>query len=199
MRKLNIPHQEILAIVKGQKNTAYGYWFTEDESKITEERIKEIKAKMRLRPVTAVDLRSMKVLRFETRKEAACQLGISQSNISNAIRVKCKIVKGFLFTEDESEITEERIREIKEDVRASHSVVAVNSDTLEVSIFNSQVSAGHQLGIDPRRVNDILKGRLKKSHGSWLCRADKNVIEKARAEFGNEVAEKVEELMSKNI
>lgn len=92
-RKLNIPHQAILAIIKGQKNTFHGYWFTEDESEITEERIQEIRAKMRLCPVFAVNLRTKKVLQFETREEAEHQLGISQSHISDAIRGKCKIAK----------------------------------------------------------------------------------------------------------
>ena len=123
-RKLNIPHQGILAIIKGQKNTAHGYWLTEDESEITEKRMREIRSSMRLRPVTTVDLRAMKVMRFENRKEAALQLGVSQSRISDALRGKCKTVKGqkntahgYWFTEDESEITEKRIREIRSSMR----------------------------------------------------------------------------------
>ena len=117
-RKLNISHQDIFAVIKGQKNTIHGYWFTEDESEITEEKIQEIKAKMRSCPVFAINLMTMKVFRFKTRKEAEHQLGISQTSISNAIKGKYKTVKGFLFTENESEITEEKIREIKEDMKS---------------------------------------------------------------------------------
>lgn len=198
-RKLNIPHQAIFAIIKGQKNTFHGWWFTEDKSEITEEKIREIRASMQLRPVFAVNVRTMEVFRFENRKEAEHQLGISQTSIGNSIRGRHKIVRGFLFTEDESEITEERIRKIKKDMQSSRGVIAINSNTLEVSVFNSQMSAGRQLGIDPRRVNDILKGRQNKSHGVWFCRADKNAIEKARIEFSDEVADKVEELMNKRL
>ncbi len=194
-RKLNIPHQAILEIIKGQKNTFYGWWFAEDESEITEERIREIKSGMRLRPVFAVNVRTMEVFRFENRKKAARQLGISQTSIGNSIRGRHKIVRGFLFAEDESEITEEKIREIKRDAQSSRGVIAINSDTLEVSIFNSQVSVGHQLGIDPRRINDILKGKLNKTHDYWFCRADGKAVEKVRSKFGNDVAEKVEELI----
>lgn len=198
-RKLNIPHQVISAIIKGQKKTFHGWWFTEDESKITEEKIWEIKSNMRLRPVFAVDVSTMKVLRFENRKEAEHQLGISQSSISDVIRGHCKIVKGFLFIEDESESTKERIREIKEEVQSSHGVIAVNSDTLEVSAFNSQVSAGRQLEISPKLICNVLNGWQRTTHGFWLCRADRNAIEKARIEFGDEVAEKIEELMNKSL
>lgn len=194
-RKLNIPHQAILAIIKGQKKTFHGWWFTEDENEITEERIRKIKSGMRLRPVTAVDLRTMKVLRFENRKEAAHQLGISQSNIGNAIRGKCKTVKGFLFTEDESEITEEKIREIKVSVQLSGVVIAVNLDTFEVSIFDSQVNAGRQLGISPKSVCNVLNGWQETTHGFLFCRADENAVEKVRVKFSDEVAKKIEELI----
>lgn len=195
--KLNIPHQAILAIVKGQKKTFHGWWFTEDESEITEERIREIKSGMRLRPVTAVDLRAMKVMRFENRKEVACQLGISQSSIGDALRGKCKTVKGFLFTEDESEITEEKIREIKVSVQLSGVVIAVNLDTLEVLIFDSQVNAGRQLGISPKSICNVLNGWQETTHRFLFCRANENAVEKVRVKFGDEVAKKVEELIRK--
>lgn len=194
-RKLNISHQDILAIIEGRENTVHGWWFTEDENEITEERIREIKACMRLRPVTAVDLRAMKVMRFENRKEAACQLGISQSRISDALRGKCKTVKGFLFTEDEGEFTEEKIREIKVSVQLSGVVIAVNLDTLEVLIFDSQVNAGRQLGISPKNICNVLNGWQETTHRFLFCRANENVVEKVRVEFGDDVAEKVEDLI----
>ena len=194
-RELNIAHQDILAIIKGQMNTVHDYWFTENESEITEEKIKEIRSGVRLRPVTAVNLRTMKVFRFENRKEASRQLDISQSSISDAIREKCKIVKGFLFTEDENEITEERIRKIKRDMQLSDVVIAVNLGTLEVSIFDSQVNAGRQLGISPKRICNVLNGWQETTHGFLFCRADKNPVEKVRTKFGEKIAEKVEELI----
>lgn len=78
-------------------------------------------------------------------------------------------------------------------------MVAINSDTLEVSIFNSQVSAGHRLGISNKGICNVLNGWQKTTHGVWLCRADSNAVERVRAEFGDEVAEKVEELMNKSL
>lgn len=194
-RKLNIPHQDILAIIEGKQNTVHGWWFTEDESEITEERIQEIKANMRLRPVFAANVRTMEVFRFENRKEASRQLGISQSSIGDAIREKCKIVKGFLFTEDENEITEERIRKIKRDMQLSGVVIAVNLDTLEVSIFDSQVNAGRQLGISPKSICNVLNGWQETTHGFLFCRADKNPVEKVRTKSGEKIAEKVKELI----
>lgn len=57
------------------------------------------------RPVTAINLETGKVLRFESQSEAARQLGISRGNICEALKGLYAQLKGYLFTEDESEIT----------------------------------------------------------------------------------------------
>ena len=147
----------------------------------------------------AVNVETGEVLHFKSRGEAERKLNIPHQAIFAIIKGQKNTFHGWWFTEDKSEITEERIQKIKKDMQSSRGVIAINSNTLEVSVFNSQMSAGRQLGIDPRRVNDILKGRQNKSHGVWFCRADKNAIEKARIEFSDEVADKVEELMNKRL
>lgn len=149
------------------------------------------------RPVFAVNLKTGKVLRFNSQSEAARQLGILVENINDVLKGKHYTAGGYWFTEEENEITEEKIREIKANMR-SRQVIAVNLETGEVLWFKSQREAGRQLGIDPRRVNDILKGRQNKTSIYWFCDADKNAIEKTRVKFGDDVAKKVKKLMKQN-
>ena len=69
-------------------------------------------------------------------------------------------------------------------------VFAVNLKTLEVLRFISQVDAGRQLGIDNKRINGVLKGNCKQTHGWWFIYIDESAVEKIRTKFGNNVADK---------
>ncbi len=77
-------------------------------------------------------------------------------------------------------------------------VIAVDLDSFEVFCFESQSGAARQLGIDVRDVNDVIRGRHKKTHGFWFCSADEGAVEKVRVKFGDCIAEKVEKLMDAN-
>lgn len=74
-------------------------------------------------------------------------------------------------------------------------VFAVNLETLEVLHFETQSEASRQLGVFRGHINNVLKGRLNKTHGYWFCCADENAIENVRTKFGDEVANEVEKLM----
>lgn len=76
------------------------------------------------------------------------------------------------------------------------SVFAINLRTFKVLRFPSQHEAARQLGVDVRGVNGVLKGRQKTAGGCWLCNAGGDVIENVKSKFGDEVANKVEEIMS---
>ncbi|AZA17346.1 MAG: HNH endonuclease (endogenous virus) [Lactobacillus phage ViSo-2018a] len=65
------------------------------------------------KPVFAVDLRTGKVLRFESQSEASRQLGVSQGNICEALKGLYTQFKGYLFTEDESEITPQKYEKLE--------------------------------------------------------------------------------------
>lgn len=78
-------------------------------------------------------------------------------------------------------------------------LIAVNLGTSNVQYFESQHEAARQLGASQGHVSDVLKGRQNKTHGYWFCYADKNAVEKARAKFGDETANKVEELMNNKL
>lgn len=75
-------------------------------------------------------------------------------------------------------------------------VVAINLKTLEVLQFESQREAARQLGASDGRINDVLKGRQKTTHGYWFIDADDNAVESTRVKFGDSVADKVAKLMA---
>lgn len=77
-------------------------------------------------------------------------------------------------------------------------VIAVDLENLEVYHFDSQRDAGRQLKIYQRNISNVVRGKQSKTCGYWFCRVDKNIIERVRIEFGDEVAEKVEKLISES-
>lgn len=139
-------------------------------------------------PVFAVSLKTFDVLRFESKHEAARQLGVDQGNINAVIKGRQKQAGGYWFTEDESEITEEKIQKIKDNMYFLGGVIAVNLKTFKVLRFKSQKEAAQQLGISNGNINNVLKGRYKQTHGYWFCYVNENAIENIRSKFGDEVA-----------
>lgn len=77
-------------------------------------------------------------------------------------------------------------------------VITVNLKTLEVLRFESRREAGRQLGISNGSINSVLTGQYRQANGYWFTNADENAVESTRAKFGDEVADKVEALMSEN-
>lgn len=150
------------------------------------------------KPVFAVDLNTGKVLRFETQSEAARKLNVNIGNLNSVVKGKKNSAGGYWFTEDESEITEERIQKIKENMRFPDGVIAVNQETSEIFWFESQHEAGRQLGVFQQHINDIIKGRRNTTHGYYFCRADSTAVEKTRAKFGDKIADKVEKLLQEH-
>lgn len=147
-------------------------------------------------PVFVVDLKIGKILRFESQHEAARQLGVGQGNINSVIKGKLYQIGGYWFTEDESEITEEKIQEIKEKMELRGCVIAINIETSGVLWFESQSEAARQLSISRGNINEVIKGKRNKAKGFWFCYADEDALEKTRSKFGDKVADKVEKLLN---
>lgn len=147
----------------------------------------------------AVNLKTGEVLQFPSQSEAERQLGVASGNVGSVLRGRYKQAGGYWFTEDENEITKEKIQKIKNGMEYRGGVVAVNLKTIEVSHFESQKEAAQQLSIRKGNINGVLKGRLKKTHGYWFCYADENAVENTRAKFGDEVACEVEKLLSEEL
>lgn len=147
------------------------------------------------RSVFAVDLKTGNIMKFESRNEAARQLNIGRRHLQNVIDGQLNQVSGYLFTEGESEITEEKIQEIRDKMYFVGGVIAIDLESLTVSYFDSQKEAGRKLNIPIQSINKVVKGKMFKTHGYWFCYADENAVEKVREKFGDEVANKVEELI----
>ncbi len=150
------------------------------------------------RPVIAVNLETGRVLRFETRSEAARQLGVDDSAVNAVVKGRKPTAGGYWFTEDKNEITEEKIKEIKKKANFLGPVVAINQENYEVLWFESQSEAARQLGIDDSHINKVIKDKQNKTHGYWFCRVDEYAVEKTREKFSDEVAKKVEKLTHQN-
>lgn len=151
--------------------------------------------KARNRSIVAVNIKTFEVLHFESRSEAARQLGVHVENICAVLKGRQKITGDYWFTEDESEITKEKIREIRNGIYFWGGIIAVNLKTLEVLQFKSQKEVAKQLEVNHCNVNNVIRGRQNKTHGYWFCYADEHAVEKVRLKFGDDVANKVEELM----
>lgn len=78
----------------------------------------------------------------------------------------------------------------------NHPVIAINPRTGEVLWFESQSEAARKLGVDQRHITGIVNGKRHTTGSFWFCNADENAVEKTRIKFGDEVAKKVEELLS---
>lgn len=74
-------------------------------------------------------------------------------------------------------------------------VIAINSETFEVFCFESQREAARQLGVYQGGISGVVKGNRNKTGDYWFCCADETAVEKTRIKFGDNVSEKVEELM----
>jgi len=74
---------------------------------------------------------------------------------------------------------------------------AVNLKTTEVSRFRSRSEAGRELGVNQGHINEVIRGKRKKTGGYWFTNADNTAVEATRAKFGNDIANKVEELLKK--
>lgn len=147
--------------------------------------------------VFGVNLKTFEVLQFSSISEASRQLGISQGNIHAVLNGEYLQANKYWFTEDRSEITEEKIREIKDNMRLCP-VIAINLNNFKVLWFESQHEAARQLGVNQASISNVIRGKQNKACEYWFCNADKNSVEKVRSKFGDEIAEKVEKLIREN-
>ena len=77
-------------------------------------------------------------------------------------------------------------------------VFAVDLKTGNILRFETQSEAARQLGIHVASLNRVIKEKQNTAGRCWFTRVDENAIEKVKANFGDDIAEKVKELMSEN-
>lgn len=143
----------------------------------------------------AVNLNTCRVLYFRSQNEAARKLGLNVGHINNVLKGHRNHTGGYLFTEDESELTKNKLQKIKDGMNFLDGVIAINLKTLEVLRFESQMEAERQLGCGHGNIGSVLADRRKQAGGYWFVYADENAVEKTRTKFGDEVANKVAKLM----
>lgn len=172
-------------------------WCTHQENMTYKEKFGTSALEVSGRPVFAVNLETGKVFYFESQSEAARKLGVDNSLINEVVKGRKPTAGGCWLTEDKSEITGEKIQKIKNSMLFLGGVIAINLDTFEVLRFESQREAERKLSISNQYINDVVKGRANKAKNYWFCYADNNAVEKTREKFGNEVANKVKNLMKR--
>ena len=95
-RELGVNRRNIQSVLKGKQNTARGFWFTEDESKITKERLQEIKNNMLfLGSVISINLKTSELLYFKSPMEAKQQL--EACGLYAVLKGKRRQAKGYWF------------------------------------------------------------------------------------------------------
>lgn len=144
----------------------------------------------------AANVNTQEKLRFPSQREAGRELRINNQAISMVIKGKLNQAGGYFFTEDESEITNEKLRKIKTGMPHKGGVIAVNLETQAVLCFKSQSEATRQLKLSCGDITHVIKGQQKTAHGYWFTNADENATEATRLRFGDTTALKVAELIA---
>lgn len=75
-------------------------------------------------------------------------------------------------------------------------VIAVNLDSFKVLCFKTRSEAARQLGIYQTHICAVVRGQRHTAGGWWFTNANENAVEKTRSKFGDDMANKVEELMT---
>lgn len=135
----------------------------------------------------AVDLETEKKLHFRSQAEAGRILGIDNRKICAVIKGKRKTTGGYWFTEDESKISKDKLREIKVGMWCKRSVIAVDLKTYNILWFKSQYEAERNLGVNQASINRILKGKQKTAGGYWFTYDDDNTTSVIKNKFGDKV------------
>lgn len=148
------------------------------------------------RPVWAYNLETFEKRYFDTRAEAVRELGVAQKHINRVIKGKRPQAGGYYFSELDSEVTKEKLQIIKDNMLFLGGVIAINLEAQEPLRFKTRKEAARSLKCNAGNIGSIIAGRYKQTKGYWFCHADKNAVENTRSKFGNEVADKVSELMS---
>jgi len=128
-------------------------------------------------PVVAVNLITLEVLRFSSRKEASRKLGIDPSRVSAVLKGKCNQTGGYWFTESENEIDKDKLHGIANSMQFRGGVFAINLNTLKVLRFESQSVASRELGVPQSSIHSILKGAQRQTGGYWFVGDNDNATD----------------------
>ena len=98
-RKLGVSQGNVYNVLKGQRKTASGYWFTENEDEIDKDKLRIIADSMQFRGgVVAVNFGTLEIFRFSSQSEVSHKLGINGSRICKVLKGRQNTAGGFWFT-----------------------------------------------------------------------------------------------------
>lgn len=115
-RQLGVNLGSLNDVLKGKRNQTGDCWFTEDKNKITKEKIQEIKSNMWCKDLFAIDLKTRKVLYFESQHKASRQLGIPVGTISKVVRGEQNKTHDYYFTNADEKVVEKVRAKFGDDV-----------------------------------------------------------------------------------
>jgi len=147
------------------------------------------------RPVFAYNLKTGEKLRFRSQHEAGRKTDISYQNINKVIKGKLQQAGGYYFTEDENEVTKEKLEAIKDGTHFFDGVISIAMDKQEPLYFKSQSEAGRQLRVSQGDIGRVIRGQRNHAGGYWFTRVDSSMVANVRIKFGDSVAERVTKIM----
>jgi len=154
------------------------------------------------RPVYAINLGTVEVLKFKSRSEAGRELGICQGNISAVITGKLKQAGNFWFTEDDSvwviKDNKDKLRKIVAGKKPNHSVFAVSLTTRKVYLFSTRSGAGRFVGSDQSTIAKVIKGRRNKAKNYWFTSVDGNAVSNAKIRLYKILGDEIKDLKAGN-
>lgn len=148
------------------------------------------------KPLFAISLKTGEKSWFESRMEASRKIGVSANAISAVIKGRVQQIGGYWFTENKDKITDEKLQAIKNNMYSLGGIIAIDIKKHEPLYFESHKEAGCELGVYNTNITKVLKGHYNHTGGFWFVSADEYAVEKIKDKFGDEVARKVEQLMS---
>lgn len=150
------------------------------------------------RPLYAISLKTLEVLKFPSRKEAGRKLGIFPSSIGPVVYGKTKQAGGFWFTEDSGvwaiKNDKDKLRKIVAGKKPNYSVFAVNLVTQEVRLFPSQSEAGRTIGAEQSTITKVVNGKRNKTKNYWFTNADNEAANNAKIKLPKLLGDRFEYL-----
>ena len=151
------------------------------------------------RPVIAINLKTLEVLRFSSQTEAGKNLGVSYQSIGRVISNRAKHAGGYYFMGDDGsdiEMDKDKLYKIIADRKPDYSIFGVNLNTQVVYLFPSQSEAGRTVGIDQSTVGMVVRGRRNKTKGFWFTKVDGNAVDNTDNRLYKLIGDKINNLTS---
>lgn len=143
----------------------------------------------------AYNLKTGEKLRFRSQHEAGRKTDVPCQNINKVIGGKLQQAGGYYFTEDENEVTKEKLEAIKDNTHLFDGVIAIAMEKQEPLYFKSQSEAGRQLRVSQGDIGRVIRGQRNHAGGYWFTRVDSSMVANTRTKFGDSVAERVVKIM----